>query len=99
MDLESNLVSIHSYAENGFVSGNKKEIKFFKIQFLDIADADNNLVWTGLNKLNGGDWTWIDGTPLNFWGFHANEPSGDGVCVQMGTCYKGCYYYKDQWND
>ncbi|VDK61895.1 unnamed protein product [Cylicostephanus goldi] len=75
------LTSIHSLNENAFVADLAKT-------GLNWSDK-NHLTWIGLRRadyLNGFDWFWTDGTPVDFQAWAPNEPDnsyGKERCVQV----------------
>jgi len=78
------LLSIHSSEEAKFVSEFQRSQAKKELGFINLVP------WIGLRK-SGGDWTWSDGSTLDYtnWflvskrpGFQAeDEPSGTGDCV------------------
>ncbi|XP_077453105.1 snaclec alboaggregin-A subunit beta'-like [Stigmatopora argus] len=70
--LGGNLVSIQNLLENAFIAGISE-------------DAENDLIWLGINDLASGDFTWNDGASSDFSNFDPSgtEPDGSGSCVAM----------------
>ncbi|XP_077566763.1 galactose-specific lectin nattectin-like [Stigmatopora nigra] len=68
--LGGNLVSIENLVTNAFITGIAE-------------DAENNLIWLGIDDLSGDTFTWNDDTLSTFNNFDSGEPDGDGSCVAM----------------
>ena len=60
------LASIHSEAENNFVTNLDPGVTFW------VGGTYNSTKQT---------WVWVDGSPLIFTGWPSDEPSGDGNCM------------------
>jgi len=59
-DINSTMVSIHSYAENEFIRN----------------EVCNHLCWIGLtDTASEGSFRWIDGTPLDYTNWQTNSPN------------------------
>ncbi|XP_070175303.1 macrophage mannose receptor 1-like [Littorina saxatilis] len=79
--LGADLASVHSVDENGFLTG-------------AMSKHSRWTFWVGLNDLDDNDYSWTDGTPVNFISWSPNEPNdayGGESCVESTS--------KGEWND
>ncbi|KAL6738974.1 hypothetical protein Aduo_012467 [Ancylostoma duodenale] len=95
------LTSIHSKEENVFVSTMAMSGNTY-------TDS-NELTWVGLKQVNypsSKDWTWTDGTPVDFLAWAPTQPDdskGQEHCVELYCDHTGKDPAKDEnyqrWND
>lgn len=83
--LKSNasLTSIHSYAENAFLTSMHLQypLEFSQRFQIRLGVIRPYVVWIGLYSDN--TWQWTDGTPLNYTHWLVGYPDNRGACVYM----------------
>ncbi|CAJ0602243.1 unnamed protein product [Cylicocyclus nassatus] len=89
------LTSIHSFEENLFVA----ELATMNRKWTDAHD----LTWIGLRYVtNTGNWTWFDGTEVDFLNWGPDCPNNHGGCVLLWSDpHQDIYFAKvyQKWID
>ncbi|XP_045124558.1 macrophage mannose receptor 1-like [Portunus trituberculatus] len=84
MNTKATLVNIHSEEEN----------QFFANQLIQSSQS----CWMGL-QYNGANWTWADGTPMDYSNWNSGEPNN----MESETCGEMIDYpnsaYEGKWNN